>query len=74
MLVFFCVNGILEFLFFIGMFVFKFFSVLMILNLKFFNIDGDLFLDREVYRSLVGWLMYFCIIRLDIIFVVNKLC
>ena len=49
-------------------------SVPMIPNQKLLKTDGDLLEDKELYRSLVGRLMYLTITRPDITFAVNKLC
>ena len=49
-------------------------SVPMIANLKMSKEDGELIEDREMYRKLVGKLMYLTITRPDITFAVNKLC
>lgn len=49
-------------------------SVPMTPNLKLSKVDGDLIEDREMYRRLVGRLMYLTITRPDITFAVNKLC
>lgn len=46
----------------------------MIPNLKMSKTDGELLDDQEMYRSLVGRLMYLTITRPYITFVVNKLC
>lgn len=49
-------------------------SVPMIPNVRLSKSDGDLLEDREMYRRLVGKLMYLTITRPDITFAVNKLC
>ena len=46
----------------------------MVPNLKLSKQDGDLIQDRELYRRIVGKLMYLTITRPDITFAVNKLC
>lgn len=46
----------------------------MVPNLKMSNTDGDLIPDQELYRKIVGKLMYLTITRPDITFAVNKLC
>lgn len=49
-------------------------SIPMTPNTKLSKTDGDLLEDREMYRSLVGRLMYLTITRPDITFAVNKRC
>ena len=49
-------------------------SIHMIPNLKLSKEDGDMLEDREMYRRIVGKLMYLTITRPDIMFAVNKLC
>lgn len=49
-------------------------SIPMIPNLKLSKQDGELLEDREMYRRIVGKLMYLTITRPDITFAVNKLC
>ncbi|KAG7593249.1 Retrotransposon Copia-like N-terminal [Arabidopsis thaliana x Arabidopsis arenosa] len=49
-------------------------SVPMIPNLKLSKEDGDLIEDRELYRRIVGKLMYLTITRPDITYAVNRLC
>ncbi|KAL9858133.1 putative RNA-directed DNA polymerase [Arabidopsis thaliana] len=49
-------------------------SVPMIPNQKLLKTDGELLEDKELYRCLVGRLMYLTITRPDITFDVNKLC
>lgn len=46
----------------------------MVQNQKLLKTDGELLEDKEMYRSLVGRLMYLTITRPDITFAVNKLC
>ncbi|KAG7581709.1 Reverse transcriptase RNA-dependent DNA polymerase [Arabidopsis suecica] len=57
-----------------GMLACKPSSIPMTPNLKLSKLDGVLLEDRELYRSLVGRLMYLTITRPDITFAVNKLC
>lgn len=56
------------------MLAFKPSSVPMIPNMKLSKEDGDLIPDKELYRRLVGKLMYLTVTRPDITFAVNKLC
>lgn len=57
-----------------GMLACKPSSIPMIPNTKLSKTDGELLENREMYRSLVGRLMYLTITRPDITFAVNKLC
>lgn len=64
----------LDLLSFTGMMGRKPSTVPMIPNLKMSTEDGELLTDREMYRRIVGKLMYLTITRPDITFAVNKLC
>ncbi|XP_019087432.1 PREDICTED: uncharacterized protein LOC109127297 [Camelina sativa] len=57
-----------------GMLACKAANTPMVPNLQLSNTSGDLLEDKEMYRSLVGRLMYLTITRPDITFAVNKLC
>ncbi|KAG7585301.1 Reverse transcriptase RNA-dependent DNA polymerase [Arabidopsis thaliana x Arabidopsis arenosa] len=57
-----------------GMLGCKLSSVPMVPNQKLLKTDGELLENKEMYRSLVGRLMYLTITRPDITFAVNKLC
>lgn len=46
----------------------------MDLSIKLSSEDGELISNAEVYRHLIGKLMYLTITRSDICFVVHKLC
>ncbi|XP_019095590.1 PREDICTED: uncharacterized protein LOC109130470 [Camelina sativa] len=64
----------LELLTSVGMLACKPVSTPMVPNLKLSKTDVDLLENREMYRSLVGRLMYLTITRPNITFAVNKLC
>lgn len=64
----------LDLLPFTGMMGCKLSTVHMVPNLKMSKEDGELLDDREMYRRIVGKLMYLTITRPDITFTVNKFC